>query len=230
MRGVLGLVLLLCAHAPVDAQQRLAGRVIAVHDGDTISIRTPKSTLRVRLADIDCPELDQPRGLQAKDFTSRLVFGHDVSIETRGLDQYNRVIGRVTVDGSDVSEALVHSGLAWVYSRGPADRALSEAERDARSRRAGIWADPSPVPPWTWRRQHEPNGARRTTPGSPRPASEERVDVRDARGPFHGNTQSHVFHRPGCPHYNCTHCDEAFLTVESAIEAGYRPAGDCLRN
>ena len=97
MRGVLGLVVLLCAPAPVDAQQRLAGRVIAVHDGDTVSIRTSKTTLRVRLADIDCPEIGQPRGSQAKDFTSKLVFGHDVSIETRGLDQYNRVIGRVTL-------------------------------------------------------------------------------------------------------------------------------------
>ena len=230
MRGVVGIVVLLCVHPPLDAQQLLAGHVVAVHDGDTVSIRTSKTTLRVRLADIDCPEIGQPHGSQAKDFTSKLIFGHDASIEARGLDQYNRVIGRVTVDGRDVSEVLVRAGLAWVYSRGPADRALSEAERDARSRRTGIWADPSPVPPWTWRRDHDPNGAKPTTPGSSRPASEERVDVRDARGPFHGNTQSHMFHRPGCPHYNCKHCDEAFLSVESAMDAGYRPAGDCLKN
>jgi methylphosphotriester-DNA--protein-cysteine methyltransferase len=86
------------------------------------------------------------------------------------------------------------------------------------------------VPPWTWRRAHEPSGTTPAARGSARPASEERIDLRDARGPFHGNTQSHVFHRPGCPHYNCKYCDEAFLTVESAREAGYRPAGDCLRD
>ena len=214
----------------VDAQQLLAGNVVAVHDGDTVSVRISKTTRHVRLADIDCPEIGQPRGSQAKDFTSKLVFGHDVSIETRGLNQYNRVIGRVTVDGRDVSEALVRAGLAWVYSRGAADRALSEAERDARSRRMGLWADPSPVPPWTWRREHEPERRKADDTSQLAPGSEERVDVRDARGPFHGNTQSHVFHRPGCPHYNCKHCDEAFLTVESAMEAGYRPAGDCLRD
>jgi endonuclease YncB( thermonuclease family) len=99
-------------------------RVIAVHDGDTVSIRTSKTTLRVRLADIDCPEIGQPRGSQAKDFTSKLVFGHDVSIETRGLDQYNRVIGRVMVDGRDVSEAL--SARGWRGSTVAARRSRLE--------------------------------------------------------------------------------------------------------
>lgn len=228
MRGAVVLALLLCARPPLaDAQQLLPGHVIAVHDGDTISVRTAKATLRVRLADIDCPEMAQPHGAQAKDFTAKLVFGEDVSIETRGLDQYNRVIARVTVGGRDVNEALVRAGLAWVYSRGAPDRALSEAERDARSRRTGLWADPSPVAPWTWRRAHDP--ASPPVHESTRRDAEERIDVRDARGPFHGNTQSHVFHRPGCAHYNCSRCDEAFLSVESAMEAGYRPAGDCLR-
>jgi micrococcal nuclease len=230
MRGVFWLVVVLCARPAVAGPQALAGHVVAVHDGDTISVRTATTTLHVRLADIDCPELGQPRGSQAKDFTSRLVFGQGVSIETRGLDQYNRTIGRVIVNGKDVSEALVRAGLAWVYSRGAADRALSEAERDARARRTGLWADPSPVPPWAWRREHDPKGAKPTTRSSSHAESEERIDVRDARGPFHGNTESRVFHRPGCPHYNCKHCDDAFLTVESAMEAGYRPAGDCLRN
>ena len=57
----------------------------------------------------------------------------------------------------------------------------------------------------------------------------ERIALPEARGPFHGNTQSRVFHRAGCPHYNCKQCDDEFLTAQSALEAGYRPAGDCLR-
>ena len=63
MRGAVVLALLLCARPPLaDAQQLLPGHVIAVHDGDTISVRTAKATLRVRLADIDCPEMAQPHG------------------------------------------------------------------------------------------------------------------------------------------------------------------------
>ena len=30
--------------------------------------------------------------------------------------------------------------------------------------------------------------------------------------------------------HHCKHCDEAYLTVESALEAGYTPAGDCLKS
>ena len=229
-RFVVLLALLWLPSPLVQAPQQLTGRVVAVHDGDTISVRTSRGTEHVRLADIDCPEIGQPHASQAKDFTSRLAFGHDVSIESRGLDQYNRVIGRLDVDGTDVSEALVRAGLAWVYTRGVADHVLSEVERSARARRIGLWADVSPVPPWTWRRTHDLNGSKANAPATSRRPSAERVDVRDARGPFHGNTQSHVFHRPECPHYNCKHCDEAFLSVQSAMEAGYTPAGDCFKN
>lgn len=211
------------------ANPTISGRVVAVHDGDTITVRTATSTLRVRLADIDCPEIGQPFSARAKEFTSRLVFDHVVSIETRGLDQYNRKIGRVLVNGTDVSEELVRNGLAWHYARGVGDPRLADAERVARSSRVGLWSDPAPVPPWEWRRTH-----RSETPGrAPTSAHpHERTgptDVREARGPFHGNVQSHLYHRPGCPNYNCKHCEETFLTVESAEEAGYRPAGDCLK-
>jgi micrococcal nuclease len=228
--GVVAAAWLIAAPIRVASQQAISGRVVAVHDGDTITVRTSSTTFIVRIADVDSPEIGQPYSARARDFTSQLVFGRDVQIETRGLDQYNRTIGRVTVDGTDLGDALVHAGLAWVYSRGVPNHSLAESERDARSRHAGLWADPSPVPPWSWRRSHQPDGTSRSTaPSGSRPESIPRVDLRDARGPFHGNTQSRVFHRPECPHYNCKHCDEAFLTVESAMEAGYKPAGDCFR-
>lgn len=230
MRALVPALALLVMSTPVAAQQLVSGRVVAVHDGDTISVRTSRTTLRVRLADVDCPETGQSYGRRAKDFTSAMVFGREVSVETRGLDQYNRVIGHVTVDGRDVSETLVRAGLAWVYSRGAPDRGLSDAEREARARHSGLWAENSPVPPWTWRRAHEPQGPAPRPPERARSNEVARIDIRDARGVLHGNTQSHVFHRPECPHYNCKHCDEAFLSVESAMEAGYKPAGDCFKN
>jgi endonuclease YncB( thermonuclease family) len=230
MRLATALVVLSVASVPAaGAQQLIEGRVVGVHDGDTIYVRSSHETAHVRLADVDCPEIGQAYGSRAKEFTSDMVLGRQVSIETRGLDQYNRVIGRVIVDGKDVSEALVRAGMAWVYSRGAPDGALSEAERSARARRTGLWADLSPVPPWTWRREHDPNGPKPATRESARPSSGDKIDIHDARGILHGNTQSRVFHRPECPHYNCKHCDEAFLTVEAAMEAGYTPAGDCFK-
>jgi len=216
--------------APPSWAQTFTGRVVTVHDGDTISVRETTKIIRVRLADIDSPEFGQPHGASAREFTSRLLLDRVVQVQGRGLDQYDRVLARVSVDGVNANEAIVRAGMAWAYSRGPADAALADAERSARARHTGLWADTSPVPPWVWRRAHQA-----TAPGVPAAPSRvetkaaERIALREARGPFHGNTQSRVFHRVGCPRYNCKQCDDEFLTAESAREAGYRPAGDCLR-
>jgi hypothetical protein len=31
---------------------------------------------------------------------------------------------------------------------------FTDAEREAREKRRGLWADPHPVPPWEYRREH----------------------------------------------------------------------------
>jgi endonuclease YncB( thermonuclease family) len=79
-----------CPTAGITAQ------VVAVHDGDTITVRTTAETLKVRVAGVDCPEIGQPWSSRAKQFTSQLVFGRTVTIETHGTDQYGRMIGRVS--------------------------------------------------------------------------------------------------------------------------------------
>ncbi|WP_081722032.1 DUF3465 domain-containing protein [Geminisphaera colitermitum] len=40
---------------------------------------------------------------------------------------------------------------------------------------------------------------------------------------YHGNRNSHVFHAPGCPDFNCRNCTEIFRNYDEAINAGYRP-------
>lgn len=134
----------------------LSGTVVAVHDGDTISVRTRDATIRVRLYGIDCPEYRQPFSARARQFTSKMVFKRDVTVRGEGTDQYDRLLGRVFVDGVELNEALVRSGLAWHYEIRVSDRALAEAERYARAARVGIWSQANPVPPWRWRRQQAP--------------------------------------------------------------------------
>lgn len=215
---------------PRAEAQRFTAQVVAVHDGDTITVRTAAETAKVRVAGVDCPEIGQPWSSRAKQFTSQLVFGKTVTIETRGADQYGRAIGRVLVATRDLSEELLRAGMAWRYEVGPSDQRLVDAERAARQSRAGLWADAAPVPPWQWRHERQgETGSSGSTGSTSRRSRTARVDVRDARGPFHGNVHSHVYHRPGCPSYNCKSCGETFLTTQSAEEAGYTPAGDCLR-
>lgn len=143
----------LCLAIPAAAQS-LTGRVVAVHDGDTVTVRTDKATVRIRLVGIDCPEYKQPFSSRARQFTSRLVFGKTVDVRGEGYDRYNRLLGRIYVDGTDVNLALVRAGLAWHFDESPATRDLALAEREARAGRLGLWATPNPVPPWRWRRQY----------------------------------------------------------------------------
>lgn len=151
MRSALAFALVAFTATAVQAQT-VTGKVVAVHDGDTISIRSSASTIRVRLVGIDCPEARQPYSARAKRFTSQMVFGRTVTVHGEGLDRYDRLLGRVLVDGVDVNEALVRSGLAWHYRTVAGDRRLVEAEKAARAARAGLWADADPIPPWRWRR------------------------------------------------------------------------------
>jgi endonuclease YncB( thermonuclease family) len=216
---------------PLTAQaQRFTAQVVAVHDGDTISVRTETQTLKVRVIGVDCPEFGQPYSSRAKQFTSQLVFGKTVTIESHGADQYGRTLAHVFLNSQDLGEELLRAGMAWRYEIGPADQRLIDAEGAARRSRAGLWAESAPVPPWQWRHQRQDDAGSSGSAGSTSNGSRTaRVDLRDARGPFHGNVRSHIYHRPGCPNYNCKSCEEAFLTTQSAEEAGYTPAGDCLR-
>jgi len=143
-------------HLDLDASDNrpFTATVIAVYDGDTIGVRSPAGTMRIRLVNIDCPEYRQPFSARARRFTSSLVFGKQVTVEPHGRDKFERLLARVIVGGIDVNETLVRKGLAWHYERGPGDPRLAAAERAARAERAGLWADPRPVPPWQWRRTH----------------------------------------------------------------------------
>ncbi|WP_246803911.1 Ada metal-binding domain-containing protein [Desulfosarcina cetonica] len=44
---------------------------------------------------------------------------------------------------------------------------------------------------------------------------------------YHGNVDSHIFHKPSCRYYNCKKCTKKFTSREDAIEAGYRPCKVC---
>jgi len=46
---------------------------------------------------------------------------------------------------------MVREGWAWHYKRYSKSKELAEAEKKARKAKAGLWADPNPVPPWEWR-------------------------------------------------------------------------------
>jgi micrococcal nuclease len=69
------------------------GRVVGISDGDTISVMHGTRAEKVRLNGIDCPEKRQAFGQRAKQFTSKLAFGKDVTMKTSGHDKYGERLG-----------------------------------------------------------------------------------------------------------------------------------------
>ena len=137
------------------ASADFSGRVVGVTDGDTIKVMHKGKEEKIRLYGIDCPEKGQPYGTKAKQFTSEKVFGKTVVVYVRGFDKYGRTIGDVILPGRRVlNQELVAAGLAWWYKKyAPRDDTLRVLEEQARTKKLGLWADPHPVPPWSWRKQ-----------------------------------------------------------------------------
>lgn len=139
--------------SPVVADELIAGRVVGVTDGDTVTIRTEAETLKVRLTGIDTPERGQPFGTKAKQALSGKVFGKDVTLNSSGKDRYGRTLGEIIVDGESVNVWLVRAVWVWRYERyAPDDTQLRDAQQAAKRVKLGLWADANPVPPWEWRR------------------------------------------------------------------------------
>lgn len=155
-RRVVAAALLLLAL--VTQAETIKGRVVAIADGDTITVLdVTKAQHKIRLAGIDAPEKRQPFGQRSKESLSDLLYNHEVQVESTKRDRYGREIGKVIVDGLDANLEQVKRGMAWHYKtyqreQSTQDRvSYSEAEERARRARVGLWKDAQPVPPWDFR-------------------------------------------------------------------------------
>ncbi len=94
----------------------LTGRVIAVHDGDTMTLLVSDGAsykqVKVRLAEIDAPELRQSYGDKAKQALSDLAYYQQARVVVQDTDRYGRTVGRVYVDSLDINAELVKRGAA----------------------------------------------------------------------------------------------------------------------
>ena len=136
----------------------IIGKVVAVADGDTLTVLNGREEIKVRLNAIDAPEKKQPFGTQSKQALSDLCFGQMATIETHGNDRYGRTFGDVTCKNRSATDEQVRSGMAWVYVKyAPKNSTLYAEEKLARGLHAGLWAETSPAQPWEWRKQNRDN-------------------------------------------------------------------------
>lgn len=130
--------------------------VVLVHDvqsGDSVRLSNGE---RVRLFGLDAPELTQPYGKEAREWLARRVEGMKVKLETQGRDRYGRQLVVLVVNHRKVNQEMVAAGYAWWDSQEfPGEVDLERLQREAQQEKRGLWADPSPVPPWVFREQNQ---------------------------------------------------------------------------
>jgi endonuclease YncB( thermonuclease family) len=152
--------LVLLAPAAISAGPLTPGLVVAISDGDTITLLTEdKQQLKIRLAGIDTPEKKQAFGTKARDHLASRIFKHDVEVDLRKKDHYGRYLGVIYISGTDINQSMIQDGYAWFYKHYAKDQPKEEAQRyakaeaEARAKQRGLWADPNPVPPWEFRKE-----------------------------------------------------------------------------
>lgn len=130
-------------------------QVVTIIDGDTVRVVRDGHMMTLRLYGIDCPEIRQPYGTEAKKKIKNLIWGKTVTVTELSADRYHRRIVRIQIGtGQDVGEEMLRAGLAWWYQRyAPHDVIYQTLEIHARDAGRGLWQERNPIPPWKWRKQ-----------------------------------------------------------------------------
>ena len=149
-----------CTAASLAAAQAVefSGRVVAIADGDTLTILDASNTQhRIRVDGIDAPEKAQPFGDRSRRSLGELAHEREAVARCPKIDRFGRHVCKVEVDGLDVGLEQIRRGLAWHFKRYEHEQSdedrkrYADSENDARDAKRGLWSDIRPVPPWTWR-------------------------------------------------------------------------------
>jgi len=173
----IGMLLLLFVFAVTAAYgDQFTARVIAVLDGDTVMVlRNSGPPFKVRLADIDAPEKDQPGGVESTKSLSQLVMHKQVGVDSKATDIYGRLVAHLTVGGMSVNEEQVRRGMAWEYSYYHDNKSYIALQNEAQQAQRGLWSGSEEImKPAHWRKLHA-----KDVPVSTLPAKPSVLDVAD---------------------------------------------------
>lgn len=210
--AIIGRLSFSLAIAEEKLPDELTGKVVGVHDGDTLTLLVDgRRQYKVRLDGIDAPEIGQDFGTQSKKALSSKVFGKVVRVTTHGRDKYGRVIGTIWLDDESINELMVAEGWAWHYVKYSDSETLAGAEREARAERSGLWAGKDPVAPWDWRNVKRAAAAAPKSKSAPKENRVARPPPRASDEPpaepgakFWLNTSSNVRHNASCRYFGKT--------------------------
>ena len=117
-------------------------------DGDSAVFELNGEEIEVRLLAIDCPEINDPFGTEARDFCKEVLDSaaeielvRDEGSDER--DRYDRELYWIIADGELLQLKLVKNGLAkvdYIYGDYRYTDELKMAETEARNNKLGIWS------------------------------------------------------------------------------------------
>lgn len=96
------------------------------YDGDTCYVIIDGKNTKIRLLELDTPEISKPKcdaekrlGIEARDYLNSLIENAStIEFKTDYVEDYfGRVLSFLIIDGEDVSEKIVNNNLGVVYKR-----------------------------------------------------------------------------------------------------------------
>lgn len=159
----------------------IIGEAVKIIDGDTFILKEETVTIiptgnenvkfvqqgkfKIRLADIDAPELKQQFGEQAKTHLQMLISSARIKVIFHQIDMYGRIVGTIYLtdkiigidvsDNESINERMVRDGYAWWFSDYSKKYWFSKLETEAKISKRGIWSEENNIPPWIFRKQNK---------------------------------------------------------------------------
>ena len=101
--------------------------LLAIHDGDTFSVNVGGlppiigQNIRIRMRDIDAPELtsknkcEAKKAIDARDFLRKKITNKKIILKNVWRDKYFRLLADVEVDGILINSEMIKQKLAIPY-------------------------------------------------------------------------------------------------------------------
>jgi len=131
------------------------GVITRVADGDTVTFvpdDKKEDQWKIRLAEIDAPESDQPVGKESTQFLKDMALLKDAKIKVLDTDRYGRKVAKVYVGRKCMNKAMLQEGLAWHYKDYSKSTEYRQLMESAQAQKKGIFRQKNPTPPWEWRK------------------------------------------------------------------------------
>jgi len=189
-------------------RDRLEMPVIGVIDGDTIVL---EGKVRLRLRQVDAPELEFCGGEEAKKFLEKMVTGKKVGITEEIIDQQGRAMALLWLEDKMVNEEMIRAGWGrYHHDVSSQEERLKVAWEEAKAQKQGVY---SPTCYQQEENLENPNCV--------------------IKGNIDKSTKTRIYYLPDCAQYKFTIVEKDlgeawFCTEKEAQAAGYVKSKNCV--